>query len=262
MDFTDRTAVITGGASGIGLATAEQLAALGASVVIGDLDATGADALVARLGGPGRAAFVQADVADAASVAALYDAAAAHAAHAARAARSERAGRIDLSIHCAGIEGEEAATVFVSEEAWDRVIAVNLKGTWLCMKQAIRRMLPHGGGAIVNVASVAGLVGAKAMSPYVASKHAVVGLTRTAALEYAPSGIRINAVCPSFVEGPMMERFAGGDPRRLGQLAQRIPLGRLATPAEVASAIVWLCGDPSSFVTGAAIAVDGGYLAQ
>lgn len=259
MDFTDRTAVITGGASGIGLATAVELAALGATVVIADLDATSADALVARLGGPGRAAFVQTDVADAASVAALYDAATAHAA---RSTQAPRAGRIDLSIHCAGIEGEEAATAFVTEEAWDRVMAVNLKGTWLCMKQAIRRMLPHGGGAIVNVASVAGLVGAKAMSPYVASKHAVIGLTRTAALEYAPSGIRINAVCPSFVEGPMMERFAGGDPRRLGQLAQRIPLGRLATPAEVASAIVWLCSDPSSFVTGAAIAVDGGYLAQ
>jgi NAD(P)-dependent dehydrogenase (short-subunit alcohol dehydrogenase family) len=250
MGFEGRTAVITGGASGIGLATAERLSALGATVVIADLDAARAGDLVTRLGGPARAAFVPTDVADAAAVAALYDAA-----HA-------RSGQIDLSIHCAGVEGEEAATVFVSEDAWDRVMAVNVKGTWLCMKQAIRRMLPAGGGAIVNVASVAGMVGAKGMSPYVASKHAVLGLTRTAALEYAAAGVRINAVCPSFVEGPMMDRFAGGDPRRLGQLAQRIPVGRLATPAEVASAIVWLCGDESSFVTGAALAVDGGYLAQ
>lgn len=243
--LSGQVAVVTGAASGIGLATAEQLVASGAAVVLADIDGKGED-VARRLGG----LFVRTDVADPRSVAALYDTA------------HERLGRVDLSIHCAGIEGEESATVFVAEDMWDSVMAINVKGTWLCMKHALRRMLPSGKGAIVNVASVASLVATKAMSPYVTSKHAVLGLTKSAALEYAASGIRINAVCPSYIEGPMMERFAGGDPKRLSQLAQRIPMGRLGTAAEIASAILWLCSDASSFVTGSSLVVDGGYVAQ
>jgi NAD(P)-dependent dehydrogenase (short-subunit alcohol dehydrogenase family) len=173
-------------------------------------------------------------------------------------------GRLDCAFNNAGIGG----TLFTpiaeySEEAWDRLMNINLKGVWLCMKYEIRQMLKQGGGAIVNTSSGAGLVGSRfAGAAYSASKHGVLGLTKTAALEYARSGIRVNAVCPATIRTPMGGDLFKDDPRREAQIAESLPIGRWGTPDEVAEAAVWLCSEAASFVTGHAMAVDGGYVAQ
>ena len=172
-------------------------------------------------------------------------------------------GRLDCAHNNAGIEGARAALHEYPAEAWDRVLAVNLTGLWRCMQQEIRQMLAQGGGAIVNTASVAGLVGSvSGICAYNASKHGVVGLTQTAALEYARRGIRVNAVCPGFVVTPMLDRLLGGDAALTARFAAAQPTGRYATPEEIAAAVVWLCSDAASYVTGLAMPVDGGYLAQ
>jgi NAD(P)-dependent dehydrogenase (short-subunit alcohol dehydrogenase family) len=149
------------------------------------------------------------------------------------------------------------------EQAWDQVIGVNLKGTWLCMKYEIIRMIEQGEGAIVNMSSTAGLVGsAVGNSAYVASKHGIIGLSKTVALEYGKEGIRVNAVCPALTRTPMAEKLLGGDPEKERQFAEFSPMGRLADPEEVAAAVVWLCSDAASYVTGQALAVDGGHVAR
>ena len=247
-----KVALVTGGGSGIGRASALAFAREGASVVVADVAVTGGNETVTLIQTAGGVAtFVRADVSQASDVAALVDAAVA------------TYGRLDCAHNNAGIEGTAALTAEYPEEDWDRVLAINLKGVWLCMKYEIPQMQRQGSGAIVNTASIAGLVGAYRMPAYVASKHGVAGLTKTAALEYARAGIRVNAVCPGVIRTPMVERFfLSRHPRAETRLSAAEPVGRLGTPEEVAEAVVWLCSDAASFVTGHTMAVDGGMVAQ
>lgn len=246
-----KVALVTGGASGIGRATALAFAREGAKVVVSDVISSGGEETVALIkGAGGDALFVKADVAQPTEVNALISQVVA------------TYGRLDCAFNNAGIEGMMASTVECTEENWDRTLAINLKGVWLCMKAEIAQMLKQGGGAIVNTASVAGLVGFAGLPAYVASKHAVVGLTKTAALEYAKSGIRINAVCPGVIHTPMVERLFQNNPQAGERIAALEPIGRLGKPEEIAEAVVWLCSDAASFVTGLPMAVDGGLIAQ
>jgi NAD(P)-dependent dehydrogenase (short-subunit alcohol dehydrogenase family) len=249
--FEDKVALVTGGSSGIGRATALAFAHAGARVVIADIAEDGGEETIALIKGAGGAAiFVRTDVSKAADVAELI-----------RAAVSTY-GRLDYAFNNAGIDGDTVPTADGSEANWDHVLATNLKGVWLCMKHEIQHMLQQGHGAIVNTASVAGLVGFPGLAAYTASKHAIVGLTKTAALEYARAGIRINAVCPGAIRTPALARFIAQAPQIEAQVIAMEPVGRLGTPEEVAEAVVWLCSDGSSFVTGTAMTVDGGWLAQ
>jgi NAD(P)-dependent dehydrogenase (short-subunit alcohol dehydrogenase family) len=251
--FSSKVALVTGGASGIGRACAQLFAKEGASVVVSDVAVEGGEQTVRLIEEDGgEASFVEADVSKAAQVEALVRRAV------------EVYGRLDHAFNNAGIEGRMATnTADYPEEDWDRVIGVNLKGVWLCMKHEIPQMLRQGGGSIVNNSSVEGLVGLQGTSAYAASKHGVVGLTKTAALEYAQSGIRVNAVCPGLIRTPMVERYTGGDPETEAQWAAIFePVGRMGTAEEVGEAVVWLCSEAASFVTGHAMAVDGGFLAR
>jgi NAD(P)-dependent dehydrogenase (short-subunit alcohol dehydrogenase family) len=247
-----KVALVTGGGSGIGRATALAFARAGARVVVADVDAEGGRETCQRLADAGgEAHFVAADVSRAGEVAAMVEAAV------------RTCGRIDCAFNNAGIGGGIlAATADYDEDTWDRVLAVNLTGVWLCMRSEIRQMLAQGGGAIVNNASVAGLVGSRVGAAYTASKHGVVGLTRAAAIEYGPANIRINAVCPSWIVTPLTEKATAGHPAFLEQLIARQPTGRLGTPEQVAAAVVWLCSEAASFVTGHPLPVDGGFVAQ
>ncbi|HEY8446257.1 MAG TPA: SDR family oxidoreductase [Thermomicrobiales bacterium] len=246
-----KVAVVTGAASGIGRATALAFAKEGARVVVSDVDAEGGEATVRMIREcGGEAIFVRADVSRTAEVRELI------------ATAVGTFGRLDYAFNNAGIEGESAPTADATEENWDRVIDINLKGVWLCMKHELPAMLESGGGAIVNCASVAGLVGFPGIGPYVASKHGIVGLTKTAALEYATAGIRINAVCPGVIQTPMIDRFTGGAKEAAEEMVAMEPVGRFGTPEEIAAAVVWLCSDAASFVTGVALPVDGGLVAR
>jgi NAD(P)-dependent dehydrogenase (short-subunit alcohol dehydrogenase family) len=249
--MTNKVAFITGAASGIGRATAIAFAKQGASVALADVLVDGGreTARLAEEAG-GRAVFLKCDVSTDRDI------------RSAIGATLEQLGRIDCAFNNAGIEGEQGATQDCSEANWDRVLAINLKGVWLCMKAEIPLMLKQGGGAIVNCSSIAGLVGFPGIPAYVASKHGLVGLTRTAALELARSNIRVNAVCPGVIETPMIERFTHGEAQIQKQLIAGEPVGRIGKPEEIAEAVLWLCSDASSFVTGQAIAVDGGWVAQ
>jgi NAD(P)-dependent dehydrogenase (short-subunit alcohol dehydrogenase family) len=239
-----KVALVTGGASGIGRASALAFAAAGAAVVVSDIVPHGGQEVVRLIGEAGGAAtFVQADVAQAADVAALMN-------HIV-----ERYGRLDYAHNNAGIEGRMLPFLDYPDEVFDRVIAVNLRGVWLCMKAEVPLMLAQGGGAIVNTASVAGLKGTAEQSAYNTSKHGVIGLTRCLALEFGHRGVRVNAVCPGGIDTPMLERAYS--PERIASYAAR-QMGRLGTPEEVARVVVWLCSDAASFVTGAALPVDGG----
>lgn len=243
-----KVALVTGAGSGIGRATALAFAREGARVVTADITLAGGQETVEMIRQQGGdAMFVPTNVTQAVEVEALV------------AAAVTAYGRLDCAHNNAGIEGTLATTADYNEDEWERVLSVNLKGVWLCMKYEIAQMLQQGGGAIVNTASLAGLVGARRMPAYVASKHGVVGLTRTAALEYAKVGIRVNAVCPGVIHTPMVERaFLQRRPGMQERLAASEPMGRLGTPQEVAEAVVWLASDAASFVTGHAMSVDGG----
>jgi NAD(P)-dependent dehydrogenase (short-subunit alcohol dehydrogenase family) len=250
-DLRGKVGVVTGGAAGIGRATAEAMVAAGAAVVVADVDAERGEQVAAGLrDGGGRALFAATDVSDDAAAAAMVDLAV------------TEFGRLDLAFNNAGIEGVPAPTHECTPENWHRVLGINLTGLWSCLRHEIPRMLDGGGGSIVNCSSVAGLVGFATSPAYVASKHGVVGLTKTAALEYATQGIRVNAVCPGVIDTEMIERFTQGDPAAQAALDAMEPVGRMGRPEEIADAVVWLCSDRASFVTGQAVAVDGGFVAR
>ena len=242
--------LVTGGGSGIGKATSLAFAREDARVVVADVNVAGGEETVRLIQDTGGdATFVSADVAQASQVEAMVQ----------EAVRVY--GRLDCAFNNAGVSGGRGLIHEYSEDDWDRVIGINLKGVWLCMKYEIIQMLAQGGGAIVNTASVMGLVGGSRSPAYGASKHGVVGLTRTAAVGYAESGIRVNAVCPGYIRTPLIEQGALTDPGGEERIIARHPVGRLGTPEEVAESVVWLCSDAASFVTGHAMAVDGGYVA-
>lgn len=244
-------ALITGASSGIGRATALAFAREGASVGVVDVLPEGANETVKMIEeAGGRALFIKCDVSQDDQV------------RAAVGKTIETFGRLDYAFNNAGIEGSVGSTADCTDENWNRVIDINLKGVWLCMKYQIPPMLKQGGGAIVNCSSVAGLTGFEGIPAYVASKHGVVGLTRAAALEYAKSDIRVNVVCPGVIQTPMVERFTHGEARIQKELAEGEPVGRVGRPEEVAEAVLWLCSDAASFVTGHPMAVDGGWMAR
>ena len=246
-----KIALVTGGSSGIGRASARAFARESARVMVADVAVEGGQETVRLIQeAGGEATFMQVDVTQAPAVAALI------------AKIVTVYGRLDCAHNNAGIEGAIGPTADCAEDNWDRVISVNLKGVWLCMKYEIPQMLQQDRGTIVNTASAAGLVGARGIPAYVASKHGVVGLTKSAALEYARAGIRVNAVCPGVIRTPMVERLLGDRPRAEARLRELEPVGRLGTPEEVAEAVVWLCSDAASFVTGHAMSVDGGMVTQ
>jgi len=250
-----KIALITGGGSGIGRSSALAFAREGAKVIVSDVDSAGGKETVQMIqAAGGTAIFVKADVSKAAEVEMLVK------------RGVEVYGRLDCALNNAGIQGEIKQTAECSEENWHRIIAINLTGVWLCMKHEIPYMLKQGGGAIVNTASNFGLVGSIGMPAYAASKHGVLGLTKTAALEYAKSGIRVNAVCPGPTQTPLVDRILNEQPQLANQIVEAIkarePLGRMGQPQEIAEAVVWLCSEAASFVTGAAMAVDGGFVAQ
>jgi NAD(P)-dependent dehydrogenase (short-subunit alcohol dehydrogenase family) len=244
MTSQDTVALVTGGASGIGRATAEAFLRERFAVVILDRDEAGGRQAEAQLRPLGTCTFLSCDVANEASVSSTF--AKAVALH----------GRIDVAFNAAGVEGMPAPTAECTLDNWDRIMAVNLRGLWLCLKQEIAQMLLQEGGAIVNCASSAGLVGVAGLPAYVASKHAVVGLTKSAALEYVRKNIRVNAVCPGMIDTPMWQRSIS--PEMTAQLLANDPIGRLGRPGEIAAAVLWLCSPAASFVTGHALAVDGG----
>ncbi len=247
----NKIALVTGAGSGIGRATALVFAREGAKVVVADIVVEGGQETVQQIeAAGGEAIFVKADVSQAADVEALVT------------QTVETYGRLDCAFNNAGIEGGVKPTIDCTEEEFDRTIAVNLTGVWLCMKYELQQMLSQGGGAIVNTASVAGLVGFPGLPDYVASKHGVVGLTKTAALEYAKSGIRVNAVCPGVIQTPMVERGAQLSPGFDELAVSMEPVGRFGQPSEIGEAAVWLCSDAASFVTGHPMVVDGGLVAQ
>jgi NAD(P)-dependent dehydrogenase (short-subunit alcohol dehydrogenase family) len=246
-----KAALVTGGGSGLGRASAIALAGAGATVTVADVDERGGKetaALVFEEAG-GDADFVRTDVTRPDEVEAMVDKTIA------------RWGHLDCALNNAGTTGASAPTADHTLDDWNRAIALNLTGVFLCLKYEIPAMLERG-GTIVNMASGAGLVGFPGLPAYVASKHGVVGLTRAAALEYASQGIRVNAICPGSTRTPMLEGFMGGDPQVERMMTRAVPLGRLGRPEEIAEAVVWLCSDAASFVVGHALAVDGGAVIQ
>ena len=246
----DKVALVTGAASGIGRATALAMAREGASVVVSDINVEGGEETVTLIGDQSRAAFVHADVTNAASVDALVT------------RTVEIFGTLDCAVNNAGVLSAARAPMHeIPDETYDYIMDVNVRGVWLCMKREIVQMLEQGSGAIVNTASCVGLVAVPGASEYAASKHAVVGLTRTAAVDYAADGIRVNCVCPGNIKTDMT-RSLWTDPERLKLMISRQPIGRLGESEEVAEAIVWLSSDAASFVTGHPMSVDGGLVSQ
>ncbi len=250
----DKAILITGAASGIGRATALEAQAEGARLVLADVTAEAGEALAAEIAGSGgTATFVTCDVTSEDDVEALVK-------H-----TVTELGRLDAAFNCAGILGTVALTTDTPLDGWKRILDVDLTGVFLCCKHELRVMAEQGSGAILNMASAAGLIGWPGASGYVAAKHGVVGLTKAAAVEFAAQGIRVNSICPSYTTTPMVddlfENILGGDPAQVEAARANHPIGRFAEPSEIAAACVWLMSDKASFVTGSAVAVDGGYTA-
>ncbi|MBL8774756.1 MAG: SDR family oxidoreductase [Acidimicrobiales bacterium] len=240
-------ALVTGAGGGIGAATAHLFAAEGARVVVVDIDRAGAESVAAAIvDAGGEAVGLAVDVTDEGQVEAAVTLAV------------ERWGRLDCAHNNAGTSGTPAGFTDVTLEDWDAVVRLNLTGVFLCLKHELRVMGPAGRGAIVNTSSGAGVIGFPSLPHYVASKHGVLGLTKTAAQEYARSGIRVNAVCPGTTDTPMMQAFIGGDPGIEKMMKATVPTGELGRPEQVAEAVVWLCSDRASFVNGDTMLVDGG----
>lgn len=250
-DFRGQVALVTGASSGMGLATARAFARAGASVVLADVNERALDVAVREItGAGGTATGVPCDVSDEARVAAMVQ-------HAV-----DTYGRLDAAFNNAGIQAPPTDAADEPAELFDRVHAINLRGVWTCMKHELQQMRRQGSGAIVNCSSLGGLVGLPGRGAYHASKHGVIGLTRSAALEYAPRGVRINAVCPGTIATPMVtDMIAKGELEMSAALAAQ-PIGRLGEADEIAAAVLWLCSPGASFVVGVALPVDGGYTAR
>lgn len=247
MTFSGQVALVTGSANGIGRATAQAFAAEGLKVVVADLDVLGGEETVALIqAAGGEALFVSCNVTREADVQNLM------------ARTIEAYGRLDYAFNNAGIEIEKGRLAEGSLDEFDAIMGVNVKGVWLCMKYQLPLLLAQGGGAIVNTASVAGLGAAPKMSIYAASKHAVIGLTKSAAIEYAKKKIRVNAVCPAVIDTDMFRRAYEADPKKAEFAAAMHPVGRIGKVEEIASAVLYLCSDGAAFTTGHALTVDGG----
>jgi len=250
--FENKVVLVTGAATGIGRASALAFAREGALLAIADIDDAQARETerLAIAEGAAQVLRLQVDVAVVQDVERMVE------------QTVERFGRLDCAFNNAGIAGEIAPIVESTEANWDRVIDINLKGVWACMKYELRQMLAQGGGAVVNTASVLGSVGSVASPAYVASKHGVMGLTRSAAIAYSAAGIRVNAVCPGYIDTPLMDKVMAGREEMRPVIVAQHPIGRMGSPEEVAAAVLWLCSDAASFVTGHGLAADGGYLAR
>ena len=254
--FDKQIVLVTGAAAGIGQATALEFAEKGAKVIVSDanlkkgLESAAFIQKRAEKKGAGEAIFLKCDISQENEVEKLMD------------EIIKKYGRLDIAFNNAGIEGPQAITHECSSEDWDKVINTNLRGTWLCMKYEIAQMLRQGSGSIVNCSSIAGLVGFQGSAAYVASKHGIVGLTQTAALEYAQKNIRINSVCPGVIHTSMIDRYTHGDKKLEADLCAREPMGRMGLPQEIASAVLWLSSSGASFVTGHSLTVDGGWVAR
>jgi len=247
LDFSGKVALVTGAASGMGLATAKAFVEAGAAVVLADFNEDAVKAAAAELVAIGhRAIAIRCDVADDAQVAEMVDRTVAE------------FGRLDAAFNNAGVMARIAPTAESTREEWDRVIGVNLRGVWSCMKYELRQMERQGGGAIVNNASVGALTGNPGIGSYIASKHGVVGLTRTAALEYVKHGIRVNAVNPGLIDTKIARDVVSGSEEAYAEIAKHVPIGRAGRPEEIASAVLWLCSPGASYVVGHALTVDGG----
>jgi len=249
-DFAGRVALVTGGGSGLGQAAARLLAGRGARVVVADINETGgAETVQQCIDAGSEAVFVRTDVTEEGDV------------EGAVATAVDRWGRLDAAINNAGINGPTKPIADYTLDEWNTVLAINLTGVFLGLKYEVPQMLAQGGGAIVNTSSGAGLRGFALLPAYVATKHAVLGLTKAAALAYVKEGVRVNAVCPGSTRTPLLEGFMGGDPAMEAAMANSAPIGRLARPEEIAEAMVWLLSDAASFMVGHALAVDGGAVA-
>jgi NAD(P)-dependent dehydrogenase (short-subunit alcohol dehydrogenase family) len=250
-DFSGKAAFVTGGASGLGLATVEAFAEAGAKVAVADIDSTAGKAVAERLRATGREAiFIELDVSQESQVAKAIS-------------RTVMVfGSLDIAFNNAGLQFEPTETADADSDHFDRVIAVNLRGMWSCMKYELQHMRTQCHGAIVNCSSICGLIGLPGRGDYHASKHGIIGMTRTAALEYAARGIRINAVCPGTIDTPLVRKIIATEPGALESILRNQPIGRLGRPEEVAEAVLWLAGPGSSLVVGHALTVDGGWTAQ
>ena len=250
-DFSGQVAVVTGGSSGMGLATAQAFAEAGAAVVLADVNEEALSAASDDLTGTGHQALgVLCDVSQEDQVAALVD------------RTVTKFGRLDVAFNNAGIQAPPSDAADEPAETFDRVNAINLRGIWACMKHELVQMRTQGSGAIVNCSSLGGLVGLPGRAAYHASKHGVIGLTRSAALEYAPRGIRINAVCPGTIETPMVTDMIAKGELSVPEAVANQPIGRLGRADEIAGAVLWLCSPGASLVVGVALPVDGGYTAR
>ena len=247
LDYSGKVALITGAAAGMGLATAQAFAEAGAAVVLADFKQDAVKAAAEKLAAAGHKAIgIRCDVSDDAQVAAMVDRTVAE------------FGRLDAAFNNAGVMATIAPIAESSRDEWDRVIGINLRGVWSCMKHELRQMEREGSGAIVNNASVGALTGNPGIASYIASKHGVIGLTRTAALEYVERGIRVNAVNPGLIDTQIARDVVAGDEKAYGELTKNVPIGRAGRPEEIASVVLWLCSPGASYVIGHGLTVDGG----